>query len=169
MFRGEKVGIRPLERSDLEWFTEWNNDLTYTGPYEPLEINSLDRVEKWYDSEKNAEWWVIVDELDNPVGQLVAGQHGDCYWIGYIMHPDHRGKGYMTDAVKLLVDYIFRTKQIVRVQAECSPDNLASVRVLEKAGFTYEGLRRKAVFIQGRYLDGAMYSILRDEWTPYMS
>ena len=84
------------------------------------------------------------------------------------MHPDHRDKGYTTEAVKLLVDYLFRSKQIVRVQAECSPENHASVRVLEKAGFTYEGLRRKAVFIQGEYMDGAMYSILRDEWTPYL-
>ncbi len=169
MLRGEKVRIRPLERDDLDWFTEWNNDLSYTGLYEPLEVNSMDRVEKWYDSEKSSEWWVIVDELDDPVGQLVTGQHGDCYWIGYIMHPDHRGKGYATEAVKLLVDYLFRAKQIVRIQAECSPDNHPSVRVLEKAGFIYEGLRRKAVFIQGKYLDGAMYSILRDEWTLQIS
>ncbi|MFH1180006.1 MAG: GNAT family N-acetyltransferase, partial [Candidatus Bathyarchaeota archaeon] len=114
MLKGKLVNIRPLESSDLDWFTEWNNDPHYTGPFEPLEVNSRDKIEKWYDSEKNAEWWVITDKLDNPVGQLVTGPQGDCYWLGYILHPDHRGKGYATEAVKLLVDYLFRAKNLVR-------------------------------------------------------
>jgi ribosomal-protein-alanine N-acetyltransferase len=166
MLKGKLVNIRPLEVNDLDWFTDWNNDPDYTGPFEPLEISSRDKIEKWYDSEKNAEWWVITDKLDNPVGQLVTGSSGDCYWLGYITHPDHRGKGYTTEAVRLLIDYLFRAKNISRVQAECSPENKASVRVLEKAGFILEGLRRQAVFIQGKYLDSAMYSIIKDEWQP---
>jgi len=164
MLKGKLVNIRPLEPTDLDWFTEWNNDPDYTGAFEPLEVNSRDRIETWYESERQDDYWVVTDKRGNPVGQLVTGLTGGCYWLGYITHPDHRGKGYTTEAVKLLVDYLFRAKNIVRVQAECSPENKASIRVLEKAGFTYEGLRRKAVFIQGRYLDGAMYSILRDEW-----
>ena len=164
MLRGKLVNIRPLEPSDLDWFAEWNNDSDYIGPFEPLEINSRDRIETWYESEKQYDYWVVTDKLESPVGQLVTGPIGGCYWLGYITHPDHRGKGYTTEAVKLLVDYLFRAKNIIRIQAECNPENKASVRVLEKAGFTYEGLRRKAVFIQGTYMDSSMYSILRAEW-----
>jgi RimJ/RimL family protein N-acetyltransferase len=164
MLVDDKVKIRPLERSDLGWFTEWNNDPDYKGPFEPLENNTLKEVEAWFDSEKNTESWVITDKQSKPVGQLITGPQGDYYWIGYIIHPDHRGKGYATEAVKLLVDHLFKTKDIFRIQAECNPENYASVRVLEKAGFTYEGLKRKAVLIQGVYMDGALYSILRDEW-----
>jgi len=169
MLRGKQVNIRPLEPSDLDWFTEWNNDPDYAGPYEPLEINSRDKIGKWYNSEKSDEWWVITDKQENPVGQLATGPHGDYYWLGFILHPDHRGKGYTTEAVKLIVDYLFRSKNIVRVQAECNPKNKASVRVLENAGFTYEGLKRKVIFIQGEYMDSAIYSILRDEWMTHMS
>ncbi len=66
----------------------------------------------------------------------------------------------------MMVDYLFLSKSIVRVQAETNPENISSIRVLEKAGFTFEGVRRKVFFSQGKYNDGAMYSILRDEWKP---
>jgi RimJ/RimL family protein N-acetyltransferase len=164
MLLGEKVNIRPLRRDDLDWFTEWNNNPEYKGPYEPLETNTLEEITEWFDSEKNTESWVITDKKGTPLGQIITGPQGDYYWLGYILHPDHRGHGYTTEAVKLLVDHLFTTKNIVRVQAECNPENRASVRVLEKAGFTYEGLKRKAVYIQGVYMDGALYSVLREEW-----
>jgi len=164
MLMGEKVNIRPLQRDDLEWFTEWNNDPEYKGPYEPLENNTLEEIQKWFDSEKKTESWVITDKQGNPMGQIITGPQGDYYWLGYILHPDHRGHDYTTEAVKLLVDHLFSTKKIVRIQAECNPENRASIRVLEKAGFTYEGLKRKAAYIQGVYMDGAIYSILREEW-----
>ena len=164
MLMGEKVNIRPLQRNDLEWFTDWNNDPEYKGPYEPLENNTLEEIQKWFDSEKKTESWVITDKQGNPMGQIITGPQGDYYWLGYILHPDHRGHDYTTEAVKLLVVHLFSTKNIVRIQAECNPENRASIRVLEKAGFTYEGLKRKAAYIQGVYMDGAIYSILREEW-----
>jgi ribosomal-protein-alanine N-acetyltransferase len=163
MLRGKLVNIRPLDPNDLDWFTEWNNDPDYKGPFEPLEVNTREEVDEWYNSEKKAEWWVITDKQETPVGQLVTGPQGDYYWLGYILHPYHRNKGYTTEAVRLLVGFLFQSTDTVRVQAECNPENHASVQVLKKAGFTYEGLKRKAIFIQGRYMDSAMYSILRDE------
>jgi ribosomal-protein-alanine N-acetyltransferase len=52
----------------------------------------------------------------------------------------------------------------VRIQAETHPDNVGSQRVLQKAGFTKEGLIRKSFFSRGVYRDTAMWSILREEW-----
>lgn len=63
-----------------------------------------------------------------------------------------------------MVDYLFLHKSIVRVQAETHPDNLASQRVLEKAGFQKEGSIRQSFFSRGVYRDTAMWSILRQEW-----
>ena len=164
VIEGKQVNLRPLESRDLDWFTEWNNDPEYKGPFEPHEYLSRDQIESWFNSKKNAEWWVIESQQGEPMGQIVTGAQGDYYWLGYILHPDYRGNGYTTEAVKLLVTHLFSTKNIIRIQAECSPENIASVRVLEKAGFTYEGLKRKVTLIQGEYLDGAMYSILKEEW-----
>lgn len=155
-----------MESDDLEWFTEWNSDINYTGQYEPVEVSSRHSIEKWFNDENRNSWWVIEESKGVPVGQMITGPDGNHQYLGYIIHPDHRNKGYCTEAVDLMVDYLFLSKNIVRVQAEVNPENKASIRVLEKTGFTLEGVRRNVVFMHGKYNDGAFYSKLRDEWTP---
>ena len=78
--------------------------------------------------------------------------------------PNERGKGYGTEAIQLMVDYLFLAKDIVRIQAETHPQNKTSSRVLEKAGFSKEGVIRKSFFSRGVWRDTALYSILREEW-----
>ncbi len=64
----------------------------------------------------------------------------------------------------MIVDYLFLSKAIVRVESEANPENKASSRVPEKAGLTREGLIHKSVFIRGKWKDEVVYSILREEW-----
>jgi RimJ/RimL family protein N-acetyltransferase len=84
--------------------------------------------------------------------------------IGYSIIPDERGKGYCTEAVQIMVDYLFLSRNIVRVEAHTSIRNRASQRVLEKSGFKKEGTLRKAYFVRGEWVDSCIYSILREEW-----
>jgi RimJ/RimL family protein N-acetyltransferase len=84
--------------------------------------------------------------------------------IGYILVPSERKKGYGSEAVRIIVDYLFLSKELVRVQAITGVDNFASRMVLEKAGFTKEGIMRNSGFIRGEWKDGCLYSILREEW-----
>jgi RimJ/RimL family protein N-acetyltransferase len=84
--------------------------------------------------------------------------------IGYDLLAEERGKGHATEAVQIITDYLFLTKNIVRIQAETDPENKASWRVLEKAGFSKEGVMRKAFFTRGQWKDTAMYSLLREDW-----
>ncbi|MBT5643077.1 GNAT family N-acetyltransferase, partial [Candidatus Bathyarchaeota archaeon] len=116
--------------------------------------------------ENSNSWWVIEDKDGNPVGQVITGPDSTHQFIGYIVHPDSRGKGYCTEALEIMVDYLFLSRNIVRVQAETNPENTPSIRILEKVGFTFEGVRRMVFFSQGKFNDGSMYSILRDEWEP---
>jgi ribosomal-protein-alanine N-acetyltransferase len=92
---------------------------------------------------------------------MVSGQH---FEIGYRLVPQARNKGYCTEAARVLVDFLFLSKNIVRIQAKTNPRNVASQRVLEKAGFKREGLIRKDVFIRGQWQDSVLYSIFREEW-----
>lgn len=64
----------------------------------------------------------------------------------------------------MIVDYLFLSKDIVRVQAETHPENLASQRILIKAGFQKEGIIRKSFFSRGVWRDTALYSVLKEEW-----
>jgi RimJ/RimL family protein N-acetyltransferase len=84
--------------------------------------------------------------------------------IGYVLVPDERGKGYCTEAVMIMVDYLFLTKEMLCIQAITDTRNIASQKVLEKAGFTKEGTIRKRFFSRGEWRDGYLYSILRKQW-----
>jgi ribosomal-protein-alanine N-acetyltransferase len=84
--------------------------------------------------------------------------------IGYVIAPEERGHGYATEAVKIMVDYLFSTRNIVRIGSAIHVENTASQKVLEKAGFTSEGTERKGIFVYGKWADLYVYSILREEW-----
>jgi RimJ/RimL family protein N-acetyltransferase len=84
--------------------------------------------------------------------------------IGYFMVPTERGKGYCTEASNIMVDYLFLSKNIERIQAQTDVRNVGSQKVLEKAGFKMEGTIRKAFFLRGQLRDSILYSILKEEW-----
>jgi ribosomal-protein-alanine N-acetyltransferase len=84
--------------------------------------------------------------------------------IGFVLVPQERGKGYCTEAVKIMVDYLFLSKEMARIQAHIDPGNVASQKVVEKNGFKKEGTQRKCFFVKGEWRDMLLYSILREEW-----
>ncbi len=165
MLEGNLVNLRVMEREDLPLVAAWTNNPRFGGEYEPLEQSSRSDIEKWYNNLHPEEKWFIIEKKDGTrIGQIMHRPEGGHMSIGYIVIPDERNRGYCTEAVKILVDYLFLSKDVVRIQAETNPENPASQRVLEKAGFTKEGVMRKSVFIRGEWRDGILYSILREEW-----
>jgi RimJ/RimL family protein N-acetyltransferase len=84
--------------------------------------------------------------------------------IGYWIAAAHRRRGYVTEAVRAIIDYGFGELGLNRVHAECHGDNPASARVLEKAGMTHEGTLRQHSFRLGRFADKLQFGILRSEW-----
>ena len=84
--------------------------------------------------------------------------------IGYALVPSERRKGYCTEATQLMIDYLFLSKDIARIQATTHPKNVISQKVLEKVGFKGEGTMRKCYFCRGEWTDMFLFSILREEW-----
>ena len=84
--------------------------------------------------------------------------------IGYVISKDYWGKGLTTEVAKELVKFGFEEMDLVRVQARCDVENIASARVMEKAGMTFEGIIRKGIFVKGEHRDLKMYSILKEEF-----
>lgn len=84
--------------------------------------------------------------------------------IGYFLHPDHWGRGYATEAARLLLDFGFGTLDLHRIGAICDPRNVASARVLEKMGMTHEGRLRETMRLRDGWRDSAVYGILAQEW-----
>ncbi len=69
------------------------------------------------------------------------------------------------EAVRAMIRFGFEMMNLNRVEARCIAENIASARVMEKAGMTFEGILREHMFVKGKYQDLKMYSILRKEWS----
>jgi RimJ/RimL family protein N-acetyltransferase len=87
-----------------------------------------------------------------------------CPAIGVALLPQYRGRGYGTEAQRVLVSFLFDTFGFHRIQADTVVDNPAEQRSLEKAGFTREGIVGDAELRNGKYYDHVLYSILRLEY-----
>ncbi|MCM1364767.1 MAG: GNAT family N-acetyltransferase [Faecalibacterium sp.] len=83
--------------------------------------------------------------------------------IGYWLGEDYWNRGIMSEAVKMICKEAFSKFDIVRIHAGIFDYNIGSKRVLEKAGFTYEGTMRNGIYKNGKVHSYCMYSILREE------
>ena len=170
MLEGKNVNLRAVEKEDLPLLTDWFNNPEVVGKYQGMRQWSRSEFEKEFGAEdKHEERIFFIEKKDgtkigiithfyllHPAGRLLE--------IGYIMLPSERGKGYCTEAVNIMVDYLFLSKDMMRIQATTDVRNLASQRVLERAGFKKEGTLRKTGLVRGVWTDDHLYSILREEW-----
>lgn len=88
--------------------------------------------------------WVIERTEDKQViGMVIARAGGEKWELGYVLARAHWGQGYMTEALKALIAWALKQKEIFRIWAVCDIDNVASARVMEKAGMEREGVLRR--------------------------
>lgn len=84
--------------------------------------------------------------------------------LGYWLDQDHQGEGIMTRSIRALLDYLFTGFNLNRIVLEACIENIPSCAVAERLGFTKEGIARQSEFVNGRFLDYQVYSILKSEW-----
>ena len=159
------MNLRVVEKEDLPLLAEWENDLGYIGGYNPFRQLSKGEVEKNYDKLGSEEKWFIVEKKDGSKVGFIGHFPVRGYWeIGYVLIPSERSKGYCTEAVQIMVDYLFLSKNTFKIQAATHVENKRSQRILERTGFKRDGLLRREMFVWGKWADGYLYSILREEW-----
>jgi RimJ/RimL family protein N-acetyltransferase len=127
---------------------------------------------KYFDNPSNytilteSKWFIVQKKDATKIGlmnhRLVLPSR--CIELSLGLTPKEQGRGYGTEATQLMVDYLFMSKDIARIQATIHVKNIASQRVVEKVGFKREGLLRKMAFLGGEWADFHLYSILREEW-----
>jgi ribosomal-protein-alanine N-acetyltransferase len=165
LLEGKTVNLRLREKEDMPLFTEWNNNLEFFGEFMWFPQVSRAEREKRYDALTSDTKMFLIEKKDGTkIGYVYHFLNGNLLEIGYNLVPNERRKGYCTEAVRIIVDYLFLSKEIRRIQAQTHPRNVASQKVLEKAGFTKEGTLRKSYFGRGEWIDSLIYSILREEW-----
>ncbi len=162
MIRGKTVRLRPFSLEDIDFLLRWNNDPDYSGEFEPLEPVSRGELEEWLPREKPGQLWYIIETADGEkVGQIVGRhQENGSVQIGYRVIPSARGRGYCTKATRMLVTHLFASG-VASVVAEANPGNMPSIRVLEKLGFKKIEYKKRAVEINGVWLEGVVYELKR--------
>jgi ribosomal-protein-alanine N-acetyltransferase len=171
MLQGENINLRLIEKEDLSILVEWFNDPNFFGRYNPVLQTSRMDLDKSFENRGSSEskTFFIEKKDTTKIGYIV---YFDVIWdgigqmttIGYSLIPSERGKGYATEAAQIIVDFLFLSKDVPSIQATAHVDNVASYRVLEKVGFKKEGKIRKRFYIQGKWVDQFLYSILKEEW-----
>jgi RimJ/RimL family protein N-acetyltransferase len=163
------VHLRPWTKGDYAALVRYgNNKAVWRGltdmfphPY------THDRAVEWVQiAAQSPSLFLAIDLNGEAVGgagviaregmEIHTGQFG--YWVG----EPHWGKGLATVCARALKDHAFSNPKYIRLEAPVFAWNIASMRVLEKAGFTREGILRKSVFKDGQVIDQVMYAAIRD-------
>jgi len=173
LLEGKNVNLRVMEKDDIDFVFECFNDMDFWEENPPVyEQVSKSRLMRDFDNPSNV---AVVIEWKRFIIQKKDGARIGITWhstnqpygtmeISYFLIPSERGKGYGTETAQLMVDYLFLSRNIVRIQATTNVRNKASQRVLQKAGFRIEGTIRKLAFVRGVWTNSYLHSILREEW-----
>ncbi|MBR3963365.1 MAG: GNAT family N-acetyltransferase [Oscillospiraceae bacterium] len=136
-------------------------------PYPYTEQDGKEFISAMLAADENDTFAFAITVNGKAIGSIGAFRqtniHNKTAELGYYIAEEYWGKGIMTEAVKQLCDYVFSHTDIIRIYAEPFAYNIGSCRVLEKAGFQYEGTLRSNALKNGNVLDMKMYSKLKTE------
>lgn len=138
----------------------------------PEDISAIERMlGDWTLRQKEdprSEYIFVIEDLEGGfiglIGMVNIHRKFQSGEIWYKLHVNYWGRGFATEAVKGILQFGFKTLNLHRIEAGCAIGNVASCRVLEKAGFTREGGKRKALPIRGEWVDNHEYAILESDY-----
>ena len=113
-----------------------------------------------------AGYGIVVKGADKVIGSVdfPRRHEDDVLELGYTLHPDYWGLGYVPEAARALIDLAFKELNLHKIELSCFGYNLQSQRVAAKLGFTLEARIRDRKDAQGNRCDGLIYGLLRSEW-----
>lgn len=177
MFKGEKVILRAIREDDIPRLYEFSQDVELAGldcghpravPIEHIRADFQNMIK----NDPNRAFFAIeadgkyigdcgLSGLNDPHGSAELGiVIGDrAYW----------GRGYGREAVRMLVHYGFHYRGLRRIVLTTHAKNLRAIRCYLACGFVEDGRPRKAIWVEGEYLDVVNMSILREEWLDLRS
>jgi RimJ/RimL family protein N-acetyltransferase len=188
--RTARLLLRPLAEDDLEDVVAYRSraDVCRWVPFEPMSRSQvLDRIRTTLSrGQLTDEGDALMAGVELPAaeaaGVAVDSRHGRrgivigdvvLFWrsrehatgeIGYVFHPDYRGQGFATEAVRALLDIAFGTYGLHRVTARIDARNLASLRLAERVGMRQEAHLVENEWFKGAWSDEIDYAMLQREW-----
>lgn len=138
----------PETLEDVEQFIERNN-------------KEFNQPESWYQ--------VLITEKDS---KAVIGDIGIHFFgsenlqaeLGITLNKDFQGRGYASEALKGVINFLFSDLKKHRIMASIDPENIDSLKLMERIGFRKEGHFVKSLFWKNNWTDDVIYALLREEW-----
>ena len=174
--RTERLLLRPFRDDDVEalFAMQSRADVTrylYWDPRTPDEArHMLARLMRMtaIDDDSNAlRLAALLPDSGTLIGdfslQRVSREHNQGE-IGFIVHPDHHGQGYATEAARVLLRLAFEELGLHRIVGRCDARNTASARLMERLGMRREAHLRENEFVKGEWCDELIYAMLASEW-----
>lgn len=174
MIRSERLILRTVRQTDLDELYELYSNIKDRGEFYPITMRSEPGYKKRFAEtgfwEEEYGQLLITDKENRLLGSVAffkSSTWRDTLEIGFVIFkPEDWGKGFMAEAVSLFVSYLFELKNVNRIEANVIKGNEGSQKVLEKCGFSFEGVLRQTAFFRGEFHDFSMFSILRGESNP---
>ncbi len=166
---GEQVTLRTVEEEDLEGLQRDINAPEVRRPLAATTPVNAAQEQEWFErmSEDDGGVSLLICAPEEAVGTIGLSDVNETWGraeVGYWVTPDAWGEGYATEATELLVGYGFDQLRLNKIVAHAFDFNAGSRRVLEKAGFTEEGVHREEAFVNGEFVDVHRYGLLAREW-----
>lgn len=171
-----RLHIRPLCIDDKESVFSYRSDPD-TYKYLSLVPKSIDDIENFIVHSSPLVnvpgTWFQLGIIERATNRLIGDigihfpandpQHGQAE-IGYTLHKDFRGRGYATEALSAVVDYLFNTLGKHRITAHIDPNNPSSIKLIERLGFRKEAHFVEGFFFHEKWVDDLVYALLAREW-----
>ena len=177
LFHGQLVRlVAANSETDAELFVRWASDSEYMRLQSswPTRLWSQKQAKEalrdWMEHEKpdTLEFMIRTLAEDRPIGSIgldgIRWQHGDTFVGIGIGERGYWGKGYGTDAMRIILRYAFVELNLHRISLDVFEYNPRAIRSYEKCGFVLEGRTRDAARYDGQYCDEVCMGILRNEW-----
>ena len=171
----ERLVLRFRTVADAEVIFDYasRSEVSYPAGFPPVktledEIYYLEHILPDRNQKDNlpAGYGIIVKGTDTIIGSVDFPRRyeDDVLEIGYTLHPDYWGRGYVPEAARTLIDLAFKELELHKIELTCFSYNVQSQRVAEKLGFTLEARIRDRKDTQGNRCDSLVYGLLKSEW-----
>ena len=175
MLAGKSVTLRQVREVDLDVLYDAHTNIRSRGAYFPLGVMSQTAFRREFGEHgfwQKTEGMLVIESPEGVIAGHIGFFRPVSYWdafeLSYQLYDDQfAGRGFVTEAVQLLVDYLFGAKKEHRIHLVIVVENAASRRIADKCGFTLEGTVRGAFFNDGRNQDVLLYSLLRTDPRPW--
>lgn len=169
-----RLTLRRLKLTDAEMmYRNWTSDEKVT---HFLRWNAHDSVEEtkgliqhWVDQYQadSTYYWGMYLKNGEMIGSIGITISSECDFqgsLGYKIGSRWWNQGYATEGASAVIDYMFRNTDIERIDSFASVENIASSKVMEKAGMRFEGLLRHYYKTRDGFHDCTVYGVIRNEW-----